>query len=80
METRDVRLANVSPRAWRLLRVAADYEQRTVERELDDILQAHVSMLESGNRALSDDRLRQLFDLYAAELDAEQVSVLLEHF
>lgn len=80
METRDVRLAGVSPRAWCLLRVAAGYEQRAVERELDDILQAHVSMLESGNRALSDDRLRQLFDLYAAELDAEQVSVLLEHF
>jgi hypothetical protein len=35
----------ISPRAWRLLRVAAGYEQRAVERELDDVIQAHLSML-----------------------------------
>jgi hypothetical protein len=35
----------ISPRAWRLLRVAAGYEQRAVERELDDVAQAHLSML-----------------------------------
>lgn len=70
----------VSPLGWRLLRVAAGYEQRTVERELDDLLQAHISMLESGSRALSPDRRRDLFDLYAAELSHDQVRVLVEQF
>lgn len=79
-DARDVDLDAVSPRAWRLLRVAAGYEQRAVEREMDDILQAHVSMLESGSRGLSADRRRLLFDLYARELDPEQVRVLVEQF
>ncbi|QDX41673.1 hypothetical protein [Salarchaeum sp. JOR-1] len=76
----DVDLSAVSPRAWRLLRVAAGYEQRGVEREIDGLLQAHVSMLESGSRGLSGDRRRLLFELYAAELSAEQVRVLVRHF
>lgn len=76
----DYRLDDISPRAWRLLRVAAGYEQRAVEREIEGLLQAHISMLESGNRALSDERLRLLFDCYVDELDAEQVRVLVEHF
>ena len=70
----------ISSQAWRLLRVAADYEQRAVEREVDDLLQAHVSMLESGSRALSPERRRALFDLYAAELTDEQVDAIVEHF
>ncbi|CQH58018.1 uncharacterized protein HHUB_2655 [Halobacterium hubeiense] len=73
-------LADVSPTAWRLLRVAADFSQRDVEREVPDLQQAHVSMLEGGNRGLSADRRRELFALYAAELDDEQVAVLVEHF
>lgn len=76
----DVDVSDVSPGAWRLLRVAAGYEQREVEREIPDLMQAHVSMLETGNRGLSADRRRQLFDLYAAELDPEQVRVLVDHF
>ena len=78
--TSSVDVADLSPRAWRLLRVAAGYDQRTVEREVDDVLQAHVSMLESGARALSRSRREELLDLYAAELDAEQVEALAEHF
>jgi hypothetical protein len=73
-------LADVSPTAWRLLRVAADFSQRDVERAVPDLRQAHVSMLEGGNRGLSGDRLRDLFDLYAAELDDEQVAAIVEHF
>ncbi|MCG1003467.1 MULTISPECIES: helix-turn-helix transcriptional regulator [Halobacterium] len=73
-------LADVSPTAWRLLRVAADFSQRDVERAVADLRQAHVSMLESGNRGLSVERLHELFDLYVAELDDEQVEVLVEHF
>ena len=76
----DVDVDDVSPRAWRLLRTAAGYEQRAVERELDGLMQAHVSMLETGNRGLSTARRRALFDLYAAELTDEQVRVLVEHF
>ncbi|MGB9987717.1 hypothetical protein [Salarchaeum japonicum] len=76
----DVDLSAVSPLAWRLLRVAAGYEQRGVEREIDGILQAHVSMLESGSRGLTGDRRRRLFDLYAAELSDEQLRVLVRHF
>ncbi|ESP88196.1 hypothetical protein [Candidatus Halobonum tyrrellensis] len=77
---REVDVGQVSPLAWRLLRVAAGYEQRGVEREVDDLLQAHVSMLENGTRALSAARREQLLDLYAAELDAEQVETLVERF
>jgi len=70
----------ISPRAWRLLRVAADYGQRDVEREIDSVQQAHVSMLESGSRALSPARRQQLLSLYVEELDADQIRVLVEHF
>lgn len=71
---------DLSPLAWRLLRVAAGYDQRSVERELDDILQAHISMLESGSRALSSTRQQTLFELYTAELSPEQVTAIAEHF
>ncbi|UPM42554.1 hypothetical protein [Halocatena salina] len=71
---------DLSPLAWRLLRIAAGYEQRAVERELDDILQAHISMLESGSRALSNRRRQTLLELYAAELSPEQVTAIVEHF
>lgn len=72
--------ADVSPTAWRLLRVAAGYGQRDVERELADIRQAHVSMLEGGNRGLSQGRRRDLFELYVAELSADQVRAIVDHF
>ncbi|MEF8784664.1 MAG: hypothetical protein V5A45_01935 [Haloarculaceae archaeon] len=71
---------DVSPQAWRLLRVAAGYGQRDVETEVDDIQQAHVSMLESGARALSPARRRELLELYVAELTDDQVRVLVNHF
>jgi hypothetical protein len=70
----------ISPRARRLLRVAAGYEQRAVERELDDVVQAHLSMLENDRRGLSANRRRVLLDLYAAELTDEQVRALVEAF
>jgi len=70
----------ISPDAWRLLRVAADFSQRDVEREIDEVMQAHISMLENGTRALSVERRRQLLDLYVAELAPEQVDALVEHF
>ncbi|WP_433623805.1 hypothetical protein [Halomicrococcus sp. NG-SE-24] len=73
-------VADLSPLAWRLLRVAAGYEQRAIERELDDLMQAHVSMLENGTRALSASRRRELFDLYAAELDADQIRSIADNF
>ncbi|MGZ0746277.1 MULTISPECIES: hypothetical protein [unclassified Haloparvum] len=73
-------LADLSPMAWRLLRVAAGYEQRAVEREVDGVVQAHVSMLESGSRGLSMERRRELFDLYTAELTDEQVAALSDYF
>lgn len=73
-------VTDVSPLAWRLLRTAAGYEQRGVERAVDDLMQAHVSMLESGSRGLSDDRRRTLFDLYTAELTDEQIRALVDHF
>jgi plasmid stability protein len=76
----DVDVEEVSPRAWRLLRVAAGYEQRAVERELDEVIQAHLSMLENDRRGLSAARRRALLDLYAAELTGEQVSALVEAF
>ena len=71
---------DISPEAWRLLRVAAGYEQRSVEREIDDVMQAHISLLESGNRALSLSRRKQLYDLYSAELTDEQIRAIVEHF
>ena len=71
---------DVSPRAWRLLRVAAGYGQRDVETEVDDVQQAHVSMLESGARALSPARRRELLELYVAELTDDQVRVLVDYF
>lgn len=74
----DVR--NISPMAWRLLRTAAGYEQRAVEKEVDDLMQAHISMLENNNRSLSKDRLVVLFDLYGAELEDDQIAAIVEHF
>jgi hypothetical protein len=73
-------IGDLSPLAWRLLRVAAGYDQRAVEREIADLQQAHVSMLESGGRALSRSRRRTLFELYTRELTAEQVAVIAENF
>lgn len=73
-------VSEISPQAWRLLRVAAGFEQRTVEREVDNLLQAHVSMLESGSRGLSTDRKGELFQLYTAELSTEQIVALIDHF
>ncbi|PCR89886.1 hypothetical protein [Natrinema ejinorense] len=70
----------ISPLAWRLLRVAAGYEQRAVEREIDDLMQAHLSMLESGNRSLSRPRRETLLELYAVELTAEQMRAIVDHF
>lgn len=70
----------LSPLAWRLLRVAAGYDQRAVERELPDLLQAHISMLESGGRALSRSRRHALLELYTSELTAKQVAVIAENF
>jgi len=76
----EIDVHEISPRAWRLLRVAAEFGQRDVEAEIEDIMQAHVSMLESDTRSLSEDRLRVLFDLYRAELTEEQLCALVEHF
>ncbi|MFB6091230.1 MAG: hypothetical protein ABEJ97_09250 [Halobellus sp.] len=76
----EVDVDDISPDAWRLLRVAAGFEQRTIERELDDIMQAHVSMLENDTRSLSRERLEQLFELYRTGLTDEQIRVLVEHF
>lgn len=71
---------DISPMAWRLLRVAAGYEQRTVEKEIGELMQAHISMLENNNRSLSRSRLVLLFDLYTAELTPAQVRVLVDNF
>ena len=76
----DIDVRDISPLAWRLLRVAAGFGQREVETEVDDIMQAHISMLESDTRSLSDPRLEELFALYRAELTDEQVTVLVEAF
>ena len=73
-------IEDISPRAWRLLRVAAGYGQRDVENEVETVQQAHVSMLESGARALSPARRQELLDLYVADLSEEQFAVLVEHF
>jgi transcriptional regulator with XRE-family HTH domain len=75
-----VDVQSLSPQAWRLLRTAADYEQRAVEKELDNLMQAHVSMLENNNRSLSVDRLEQLFELYTAELTQDQVRAIADNF
>jgi hypothetical protein len=79
-ERRSVDVSAISPEAWKLLRVAAGYDQRDVERAVDGLVQAHISMLESGTRALSTDRREQLLDLYTEELTHEQVEALVEHF
>ncbi|WP_276272200.1 hypothetical protein [Haloarcula litorea] len=76
----DIDVRDISPMAWRLLRVAAGFGQREVETEVDDIMQAHVSMLESDTRSLSEARLEELFALYCAELTDEQLRALVEHF
>jgi hypothetical protein len=73
-------LADISPTAWRLLRVGAGFGQRDVEREIPDLRQAHVSMLEGGTRGLSASRREALFDLYATNLTDEQVDVLIRNF
>lgn len=73
-------LNDVSPKSWQLLRVAAGYTQRDVEREVDDLVQAHISMLEKGNRSLSEPRRQLLFDLYTAKLSEAQVKAITEHF
>ncbi|MFC6767715.1 hypothetical protein [Natrinema soli] len=73
-------LDGISPRAWRLLRVAAGYDQRAVEREVDELIQAHISMLESGNRSLSRSRRRTLLELYGSELTDDQVRAIVDHF
>jgi len=73
-------VTDVSPMAWRLLRVAAGYEQRGVEREVDDLMQAHLSMLENGTRGLSESRRRLLFDLYTADLTVAQVEAIVDNF
>lgn len=78
--TDDVDVWDISPMAWRLLRVAAGFDQREVEKELDDIMQAHISMLESDTRSLSEARLQQLFALYQTDLTHEQIRALVEHF
>jgi hypothetical protein len=75
-----VDIGDLSPLAWRLLRVAAGYDQRAVEREITELQQAHVSMLESGGRALSRSRRRALFELYTRDLTTEQVAAIAEHF
>lgn len=76
----DIDVECVSAEAWRLLRTAAGYEQRAIERELDELKQAHISMLENNTRSLSTERLERLFNLYTAELTDEQVCALVELF
>ena len=76
----DVDVNEISPRAWRLLRTAAGYEQRGVEKVVDDIMQAHISMLENNTRSLSTQRLKGLYELYAAELTDDQIDAIVENF
>lgn len=76
----DLEIMELSVQAWRLLRVAAGYEQREVEKEIDDLVQAHISMLENDSRSLSQARLRQLFELYAQNLTTDQIEAIAEHF
>jgi transcriptional regulator with XRE-family HTH domain len=76
----EIALDEISSLGWRLLRVAAGYGQRDVEKEIDDIMQAHISMLESDARSLSEQRLEQLFKLYQAELTEQQIDALVSNF
>jgi hypothetical protein len=76
----DLDIMELSAQAWRLLRVAAGYEQREVEKEIDDLVQAHISMLENDTRSLSQARLRQLLDLYAQHLTTDQIEAIAENF
>lgn len=76
----DIDLTDVSAQAWRLLRVAAGYEQREIEKEVDELVQAHISMLENETRSLSQSRLQVLFELYTEDLSEEQVRAIVEHF
>jgi hypothetical protein len=75
-----IALDKISPMAWRLLRVAAGYEQREVERQVDDLMQAHLSMLENGTRGLSQARRRIIFDLYTSKLDVKQIEAIINNF
>lgn len=79
-QSQGVDIADISPLAWRLLRTAAGFDQRAVERELDEIIQAHISMLENDRRGLSQSRREALFDLYASELTPEQVHAIVQAF
>jgi hypothetical protein len=76
----DIDVREISPMAWRLLRVAAGFGQREVETEVENIMQAHISMLESDTRSLSEQRLEQLFRLYRAELTDDQLHALVTNF
>lgn len=76
----DVDVREISPTAWRLLRVAAGFDQREVEAEVPGVMQAHVSMLESNTRSLSEQRLHQLYRLYATELTDDQIRSLVTSF
>ncbi len=80
MTAAEVDLDRISPLAWRLLRVAAGFSQRDVEREVDELMQAHLSMLENGSRGLSRARREVLFELYAAELTTAQYQAIVDHF
>jgi len=80
MTAAEVDLDSISPLAWRLLRVAAGFSQRDVEREVDELMQAHLSMLENGSRGLSRPRREVLFELYTAELSTAQCRAIVEHF
>lgn len=51
-----------------------------MERRVDDIMQAHISMLENETRSLSRSRLEGLYELYAAELEEDQIHAIVEHF
>lgn len=73
-------LDSLSPLTWRLLRVAAEYEQREVENQLDDILQAHVPMLGDNSRSLLQGQLEQLFSLYAGHLESKQILAITENY
>ncbi|WP_336361280.1 hypothetical protein [Haladaptatus sp. ZSTT2] len=75
-----VEIDEISPMAWRLLRTAAGYEQREVERQIDGLLQAHISMLEGGSRGLSHSRRTALFSLYAEQLRSPQIHAIVAHF
>lgn len=79
-ESKRIDVSMISPTAWRLLRVAAGYSQREVERAIDGLLQAHISMLENGTRGLSPGRRDSLLELYTADLSDEQITALVTNF